>query len=122
MDPLHVVKEVVATRKAMTRHRSFAIPEVAQVRPGTVPMHSMSLTLMAKKASCRRKLHANAGLLVAAERLQMRVHILVVVTLQRSWLVTTSGLALLWTMVFAVFVGELLIQWVAAGNLSTLLF
>jgi hypothetical protein len=39
-------------------------------------VHAMSLTLMAEKASGRGELNADAGLLVAAERLQVRVHVL----------------------------------------------
>jgi hypothetical protein len=42
--------------------------------PGAVAVHAMSLAFVAKKASSRGELHADAGLLVAAEWLQVRVH------------------------------------------------
>ena len=78
VDTLHVVKEVVATREPVTRHGTLTIAEVAQVWPGSVTVHAMCLTLVTEEACSRRELHANARLLVAAERLQMRVHVLAV--------------------------------------------
>jgi hypothetical protein len=39
-------------------------------------VHTMGFTLMAKEASSRRELHTDARLLVAPERLQMRIDIL----------------------------------------------
>jgi hypothetical protein len=139
VDSLHVVKEVVATRKAVTRHSSLTVPEVAQVWPRTVTVHTVRLALVAEKACSRRELHTNAGLLVATERLEVRVHVLarnsldtyymigrtvwniLVVALQSSWLVAASGLALLGAVVLAILVWCLLVQWVAAGNLCALL-
>ena len=78
VDTLHVVKEVVATREPVTRHGTLTIAEVAQVWPDSVTVHAMCLTLVTEEACSRRELHANARLLVAAERLQMRVHVLAV--------------------------------------------
>jgi hypothetical protein len=75
---LHVVEEVVATGEAVTWHRSLAIAEVAQVRPRAVTVHAVSFTLVAEKACSRRELHTDTGLLVAAERLQVRVDVLAV--------------------------------------------
>jgi hypothetical protein len=73
---LHVVEEIVTTREAVTGHCPLAVPEVAQVRPSPMTVHTMRLTLMAEKACSRRELHTNAGFLVAAERLEVRVDIL----------------------------------------------
>jgi len=72
---LHMVEEVVATREAVTRHSSLAVPEVAQVWPGAVPMHTVSFPLVTEKACSRRELNTDTSLLVAAERLQVRVDI-----------------------------------------------
>jgi hypothetical protein len=83
-------------------------------------------------------LDADAGLLVAAEWLQVRVHVLarsesdviiydlqnhglLVVALKRCGLVAAARLPLLWAVVFAVFVWQLLVEWVAAGHLGALL-
>jgi hypothetical protein len=66
-----MVKEVVAAGEAMAWYCSLTVAEVAKVRSRTVTVHTMSLTLVAKKTSSRRELHADTGLLVAAERLQM---------------------------------------------------
>lgn len=69
VDSLHVVKEVVATREAVARHRSLAVSEVAQVWPSAVTVHTVRLALVAEEACSRRELHTNAGLLVATEGL-----------------------------------------------------
>jgi len=71
-----VVKEVVTTREAMAWHRSLAVPEVAQMWPSSMAVHTMSLTFVTEKACSRRELHANTSLLVATERLEVRVDIL----------------------------------------------
>jgi hypothetical protein len=73
---LHVVEEVVATREAVTWNSTLTVTEVAEVRSCPVAMHAMSLTLVAEEASRRRKLNTDAGLLVATEWLQVRVHVL----------------------------------------------
>ena len=73
---LHVVKEVVATGEAVARHSSLTVPEVAQVWTSTVAVHTVRLALVAEKACSRRELHTNARLLVAAERLEVRVDVL----------------------------------------------
>ena len=75
---LHVVEEVVATREAVARHSTLAVPEVAKVWPGAMTMHAMRFPLVTEKACSRRELHADAGLLVAAERLQVRVDVFAV--------------------------------------------
>jgi hypothetical protein len=49
-------------------------------------------------------------------------HDLLVVALKRCWLVAAAGLAFLRTVVFAIFVWHLLVEWVTAGDLSALLF
>jgi len=43
-----------------------------------VAVHAMSLAFMTEQAGSRRELKTDARLLVAAERLQVRVHILAV--------------------------------------------
>lgn len=74
--PLHVVEEVVATGEAMARYRSLTLPEVAKVRSGTVTVHAVRLTLVAKEACSRGELHTDARLLVAAEGLKVGVDVL----------------------------------------------
>lgn len=79
MHPLHVVKEVVATGEAMAGHSSLAIPEVAQVWPGAMAVHAVCFSLMAEEACSRRELHTDTSLLVAAERLQVRVDVFAII-------------------------------------------
>jgi hypothetical protein len=50
VNSLHVVEEVVATREAVTRHRSLTVPEVAQVWPSAVAMHAMRFAFVAEEA------------------------------------------------------------------------
>ena len=121
MNSLHVVKEVVATGKAVTWNCSLTVPEVAQMGPGAVTVHAMSFPLMTKKAGGGRELHTNACLLITAEGLQVRVHVFVVVALQRGRLVVAASLALLRAAILSVFVRQLLVQRVAAGDLGALL-
>lgn len=134
-----MVKEVVATREAVARHRSLAVSEVAQVWPSAVTVHTVRLALVAEKACSRRELHTYTGLLVATEGLEVRVDVLarnsldtyhkarrtvydlLVVALQSGWLVAAPSLALLGAVVLAILVWRLLVQWVAASNLCTLL-
>jgi hypothetical protein len=52
----------------------------------------------------------------------MRIYELVVVALERCGLVAAAGLAFLGAMILAILVGQLLIEWVAAGNFSALFF
>lgn len=78
VDSLHVIKEVVPTREAMARHSSLTVSEVAKMRPGSVTVHTVSLSLVAKKACSRGELNTDARLLVAAEWLQMRVDVLAI--------------------------------------------
>ena len=78
VDTLHVVEEVVAAREAVAWHSTLAILEVAEVRPRAVSVHTVRLAFVTKQARGGRKLNADASLLVAAERLQMRVHVLAV--------------------------------------------
>ena len=118
---LHVVEEVVAAMEAVPRDSTLAVLEVAEVRPGTMAVHAVRLTLVAEQAGSGRELNANASLLVAAERLQVRVDVLVVVALKRCRLVGAARLALLRAVVLAVLVRPLLIEDVTAGNLGTLL-
>lgn len=139
MHTLHVVKEVVATRKAVTRHGSLTLPEVAKVWPGAVAVHTMRLPLMAEKARSRRELHADASLLVATERLEVRINVfaiiksvdmrvcvkrddLLVVALESGGLVAAPCLALLGAVVLAVLVWALLVERVAASDLGALFF
>jgi hypothetical protein len=49
MNTLHMIKEVVAAGETVTWYSTLAVAEVAQVRPGTMTMHSVSLTLVAQK-------------------------------------------------------------------------
>lgn len=121
VNTLHVVEEVVAAREAVSRDSTLTVLEVAQVRSGTVSVHAVGLTLVTEQAGGGRELNTDAGLLVAAEWLQVRVNILVVVALQRCGLVGAAGLALLGAVVFAVLVGTLLVKGVAASNLGALL-
>jgi hypothetical protein len=121
VDTLHVVKEVVATRKAVSRNSTLAVLEVAEMRPSAMSVHAVSLALVAQQASGGGELNANAGLLVAAKRLQVRVDVLVVVALQRCRLVGATGLALFGAVVLAVLVRTLLVEGVAASNLCALL-
>ena len=76
MYSLHVVKEVVTAREAVAGHSSLTVPEVAQMGPSPMAVHTMCLPLVTEKACGRRELHTNAGLLVATERLEVRVDIL----------------------------------------------
>lgn len=85
-------------------------------------MHAMGLTLVTEQTSSGRELNADARLLVAAEWLQVRVDVLVVVALERCGLVCAARLTLLGAVVLAVLVGTLLVENVAASNLSALLF
>jgi hypothetical protein len=71
-----VVEEVVATREAVAWNSTLTVTEVAEVRSCAVAVHAVSFTLVAEKASRRRKLNTNASLLVATEWLQVRVHVL----------------------------------------------
>jgi hypothetical protein len=103
-------------------------------------VHAMSLAFVAKKARSGGKLHADAGLLVAAEWLQVGVHefatrtvrqgfvthviwhYLLVVALQRCWLVAASCLALFRAVIFSVLVGRLLVERVIASDLGAFFF
>jgi hypothetical protein len=76
MHSLHVVEEVVSARKTVAGYRSLTVPEVAKMGPGAVAVHAMRLAFVTEEARSRRELYTNAGLLIAAEWLQMRVHIL----------------------------------------------
>jgi hypothetical protein len=76
MHSLHVIEEVVSARETVTGYRSLTVPEVTEMGPGAVAVHAMSLAFVTEEARSRGELHANAGLLVAAEWLQMGVHIL----------------------------------------------
>lgn len=75
MHTLHVVKEVVAAREAVSGDCTLAVTEVAEMRSCAVTMHAMGLALVAKEACSRRELNANASLFVASERLQVGVDI-----------------------------------------------
>jgi hypothetical protein len=121
VDTLHVVKEVVATGEAMSRQSTLAVLEMTEVGPGTVTVHAVCLTLMAEQACSGRELNADASLFVAAEWLQVRVDVLVVVALQRCRLVGAARLALLRAVVLAVLVRTLLVEDVAASDLGALL-
>ena len=121
VDALHVVKEVVATGEAMSRHSTLAILKVTEVGPSTVTVHAVCLTLMAEQACSGRELNADASLLVAAEWLQVRVDVLVIVALQRCRLVGAARLALLRAVVLAILVRSLLVEDVAASDLGALL-
>ena len=121
MNALHVVEKVVAAREAVARYSTLAILEVAEVRPSTMSVHAVRLTFVTKQAGSGGELNANAGLLVTAEWLQVRVNILVVVALQRRRLVGATRLALLRAVVLAVLVRPLLVENVTASNLSALL-
>jgi hypothetical protein len=68
---LHVVKEVVATREAVTLYGALAVTEVAEMRSGTVAVHAMCLAFVTEEAGGRRELNANTCFLVAAKRLQV---------------------------------------------------
>jgi hypothetical protein len=72
---LHVIKEIVATREAMALYGTLAVTEVAEMRSGTVAVHTMCLAFVTEEASSRRELNADTGLLVAAEWLQVRVDV-----------------------------------------------
>jgi hypothetical protein len=78
-----VIEEVVSAGKPVTRYCTLAITEMAEMWSGTMTMHAVSLTLMTEKAGSRRKLNTNASLLVAAERLQVRVHVLARIDVRR---------------------------------------
>lgn len=79
---LHVVEEVVTSGEAVARNSTLTVCEVAKVRPGTMAMHAVRLTLVTEQASSGGKLDADASLLVAAEGLEMGIDILVVVALK----------------------------------------
>lgn len=115
-----MVEQIVTTREAMTGYSTLTILEVAEVRSGTVSVHAVCLTLVTEQASGRRKLNTDACLLVAAERLQVRVDVLVVVALQSSGLVGATRLTLLGAVVLAVLVRTLLVKSVAASHLGSL--
>jgi hypothetical protein len=122
VNALHVIEEVVTTGETMSRDGTLAVLEVAQVRPCAVSVHAVRLALVAEQACSGGELDADAGLLVATERLQVRVDVLVVVALQRCRLVGASRLALLRAMVLAILVRTLLVKHVASSNFGTLLF
>lgn len=82
---LHVVKEVVSTRETVTWHSALAVAEVAEVRPRAMTVHTMCLTFVTEEACSRRELHADAGFLVAAERLEVRVNVLAVEDVSAGW-------------------------------------
>lgn len=84
---LHVVEEVVATREAVTWHSALTVAEVAKVRPRAVTVHTVRLTFVTEEACSRGELHTDAGLLVAAERLEVRVNVLAVVGVSACWVV-----------------------------------
>jgi hypothetical protein len=121
VNTLHVIEEVVATRKAVSRDSTLAVLEVAEMRPSAMSVHAVSLALVAQQASSGGELNANASLLVAAEGLQVRVDVLVVVALQRCRLVGATSLAFLGAMVLAVLIGTLLVEGMAASDLCALL-
>lgn len=121
VNTLHVVEEVVATGEAVSRNGTLAVLEVAEVRTGSMSVHAVSLALVTQQAGSGGELDANTGLLVAAEWLQVRVDVLVVVALQRCRLVSATGLALLGAVVLAVLIRTSLIEGVAASNLCALL-
>jgi hypothetical protein len=121
VNTLHVVEKVVAAREAVAWHCTLAVLEVAEVRPGTVSVHTVRLALVTEQARCGGELNADASLLVATERLQVRVDVLVVVAFQRCRLVSTARLALLGAVVLAVLVRTPLVEDVAASNLGALL-
>jgi hypothetical protein len=76
VNTLHVIKEVVAAWETMALYRTLAIAEVAKVRSRTMAMHAMCLALVAEETGGGGELNSDASLLVAAERLQVRVHVL----------------------------------------------
>jgi hypothetical protein len=134
-----VVKEVVAAREAMAGDSTLAVAEVTEMRSCTVTVHTVGLALVAKETGGGGELNADASLLVASEWLQVGVDILagsmldevawhsarinlLVVALQRCWLVAAARIALLWAVVFAILVWHSLVQWVAASDLGALFF
>lgn len=121
MNTLHVVEEIVAAGEAVSRNSTLAVLEVAEVRPGTVSVHTVGLTLMTEQTGSGGKLNADAGLFVAAEWLQVRINVLVVVALQWCRLVCAARLALLRTAVLAILIWSLLVKNMAASDLGALL-
>jgi hypothetical protein len=121
VDTLHVVKEVVSAREAVSRHRPIAVGELAQMRPGTVSVHAVCLALVTEEACGGRELDTNAGRPVTPEWLQVRVDEFVVVALERGGLVSAARLALLGAVVLAILVWPLLVEDVAAGKLGALI-
>lgn len=83
-------------------------------------MHAVRLALVTEQASGRRELNTDARLLVAAERLEVRVDVLVVIALQRRGLVGAAWLAFLRAVVLAILVRTLLVKRVATSNFGAL--
>lgn len=73
MDSLHVIKQVVPPGKAIARDATLTSWVVAQVRPVTVSVHSMSLSFMTQETGSGRELLLGACVDLAPEGLQMGV-------------------------------------------------
>ena len=74
MDTLHVVPEIPMAWEAISWNSTIATFVSAEEGLVAVAVHCMSLTLMAKEASCRRELEILAGWDLALIWLEMGIH------------------------------------------------
>jgi hypothetical protein len=77
-----VIEEVVATGKTMTLYGTLAVTEMAEMRSCAMAVHTMCLAFVTKEAGSRRELNSDTSLLIAAERLQVGVHVFAAITIR----------------------------------------
>jgi hypothetical protein len=75
---LHVVEQVVPPREPVPRKTTLASSVEAEMRSVTVTVHAMGLAFVTEQASSGRELLLGAGILSAAEWLEMRINELAV--------------------------------------------
>jgi hypothetical protein len=139
MHTLHVIEEVIAAGESVSWDRSLTISEVAEVGSGSMSVHAMCLPFVSEKASSRRELYTDTNLLVAAERLQVRINVLargmlavftsgfdqcglLIVALERCGLVVASLLAFVGAVVHSTIIWLSLVKWVASSKLALFFF